>query len=231
MSKKTRENIIIHNYLKKFIILFFVLNFFLVAILTSVFSNTYDLKKYDTRFEKYNIYDRFSREEALNKTQNIILFFSSNSELDKDFFYTRERSHLQDVKILLQNVSYIYYSALFFAWITLIILIFIDKKQYFKNLSNLALFSGIFILGLCLIFLLLFFSSDFLLLFNKFHEVFFTGNYAFDPRISNMKALFPDKFFLDIGLSVLFDLISVGILFTIIGWTIKKTEKKMKKLD
>ena len=141
---------------------------------------------------------------------------------DNSFFNEREASHLHDVKLLIQNVKLIYLLSLFLFWGILITLYLVNRKEILNFFSNLLFYSGIASLSLILIFVLLYFITGFDFLFTKFHELFFIGNYSFNPAISNMKALFPNKFFQDMGIAIMLRTILKSILLTISGYYLRK---------
>lgn len=225
MNKSQKENITILNYVNKFLMILFIISIFFVSLISLVFSNTYDLGKYDTRFEKFSVYEKFPKEIALEKTQNIISFFDSEQELDRDFFKQDEITHLEEVKNLLSRLKILYFIFIFLTWFTLIVLAYINKKNYFNILSDLFFYSGIFILLILLILVIAYFVIGFDVLFWNFHEIFFIEKFAFDPYFSNMKSLFPDVLFFDIGRNIIIELVLEGILFLIVGLVVKKNKK------
>ena len=58
-------------------------------------------------------------------------------------------------------------------------------------------------------------------MFSAFHKVFFTGNYAFDPNVSNMKALFPDEFFFDTAKIIIMDIIRKALFVMSFGFLLR----------
>lgn len=207
---------------KKILLYFTVLSVFFIILFSSVFSFIYNLNYYEKKYLQYNVYDRFSEEEARNATNNLFGFFRSQNELDNSFFNEREASHLNDVKILIQNVNLVYILSLFLFWGVLITIYLVNRKEIVKFFSNLLFYSGIFSLSLIVIFTLLYFITGFDFIFIKFHELFFIGNYSFNPAVSNMKVLFPDEFFQDMGIAIVMRTILKSILLTVAGYYIRK---------
>ncbi len=179
-----------------------VISVFLILLFSSLFSYIYNLNYYDSEYQKYNIYDRFSKDTALNATKNLMGFFKSRNELDNNFFNAGEISHLADVKHLIKNVSLLYYASLILFWGILVYYYFFHKKHFTSFFFRMMILSGLFTLSVFLIFGLLYVTSGFDFIFLKFHQIFFTGNYSFNPNVSNMKAIFPDEFFFDIAFSI-----------------------------
>jgi hypothetical protein len=149
---------------------------------------------FDYSFEKYGVYDSFGREDALGRSRMIVNFILHGDGMDETFLKEDEISHLEDVKHLVAKFRAIYLLSI----LALLILLMV----YGINILNSSKIVLIMILLLSLIYL----ASDFDFVFQKFHEYFFTGNYAFDPSVSNMKALYPDSLFMFFSLVVFFKL-------------------------
>jgi uncharacterized membrane protein len=228
VSKKQKTNTIIHKQIKFFILILFVLSIFFVSIISYIFSNTYDITKYDLRFERFGVYDRFIKEEALQKTQNIITFFKYESELDKDFFKYDEIIHLEEVRSILSVTNIVYHIFIFIVFTIIILLFFIAKKNSLSFFFDMLFYSGFFIVSTIILFMIIYSVFGFGFLFEKFHQVFFVNKYAFDPLVSNMKALFPDRLFYDIFKTILVNVFLEGILFLSLGCIGRN--KKNKKI-
>ena len=89
--------------LKKLYFMIAIISVFLILLLSSVFSYLYNLNYYDKKYQQNSVYDRFDKETAMNATKNLFGFFKSKNELDVNFYNERERSHLLDVKLLIQK--------------------------------------------------------------------------------------------------------------------------------
>lgn len=207
---------------KKILLYFTVLSVLFIILFSSMFSYIYNLNYYEKKYLQYNVYDRFSKEESRNATNNLFGYFCSQNELDNSFFNEREASHLNDVKILIQNVNLIYLLSLFMFWGVLITIYIVNRKEIVKFFSELLFYSGIAALSLIVLFALLYFVVGFDFMFSQFHELFFIGNYSFNPDISNMKALFPDGFFQDMSIAIILRTVLKSILLIIAGYYIKK---------
>lgn len=195
------DKLVNNNYIiTKIIFLFFLISLINILFFSSIFFYTYNLNYYDKEYNKYNIYNLFSKELALNKTINIMNFFKNKELLDDKFFNENEISHLNDVRIIFNKINFIYNFSLI---VFFIILFYILKIKDYMKLFNSFIVAGL--IGVSLIFLLVLFYSlfSFDFLFEYFHILFFKDNYAFDPKVSNMKALFPNEFFFDIAESII----------------------------
>lgn len=207
---------------KKILLGISVIFAFFILLFSSLFSQLYNLNYYDKKYEQYNVYDRFSKEEALDATKNIFDFFNSKAELDNEFFNENEISHLQDVKVLINKAKQLYYISITLFWIILLTVYLSNKKHFTKFFFNFLFYSGLFSITLILLLGLLYFITGFDFMFIKFHELFFTSNYSFNPAINNMKALFPDEFFRDLGISIILSTLIKSLLLTATGYILNK---------
>ncbi len=217
MNKKAKENTIT----RKLLLSITILSVFFIILFSSLFSFIYNLNYYEKKYQQYNVYDRFTKEEAKNATTNLFGFFKSQNELN-NFYNEREKSHLNDVKILIGKANIIYIFSLMIFWGILISYYILNRKEIVKFFSNLLFYLGIFSISIFIIFALIYFVTGFDFLFIKFHELFFIGNYSFNPAVSNMKALFPDEFFQDIGIAIVLRTVLKSVLLIIVGYYIKK---------
>jgi len=187
---------------------------------SSLFFYMDNMANHDKLFEKHGVYERFSREQALNAMQNILGFFKSKNELDKAFFNQREISHLNDVKILITRTKPFYYSLIVLLILTLLVNYL--KKDFVHFFSTMLIHSALINISLISILALLYLTAGFDFLFLKFHELFFVENYSFDPRISNLKALFPDSYFLDIAHKIILLTLFKSLVMIVVGCAIRK---------
>ncbi len=213
-----------HTLFLRILLVVSIISVFFIISISSIFSYLYDLNYYDKKYQQYKIYDRFSKETAGNATKNLFGYFQSKNELDMAFFNEQEKSHLNDVKIILQKIQFIYIFSLIIFWTILLLVYLLFKKIFVRFFSQILLLSGIFSVSLILLFALIYLLFGFDFLFLKFHEIFFIGNYAFDPAVSNMKALFPDEFFFDISLAIVLRTLLKAIMLTVVGYFLMKKD-------
>jgi integral membrane protein (TIGR01906 family) len=191
---------------------------FVIIFVSSLFSYLYNVNYYDRKYQQYDVYERFTREEALNATHNLFGYFRGREELDTDFFNEDEISHLYDVKELIWQTQVVYMISLFVFW-GIIGGVYIFSRRVFMSFFPVMLFfAGIFSVSLLLLLGLFYLVFGFDFLFLKFHEILFVDNYAFNPAVSNMKALFPNEFFLDIGRSIIFSVFLKSALLVAAGY-------------
>ncbi len=161
----------------------------------------YNLPFYRYEFEKYGVYQRHGEERTIEAAIDIMDYFRGKDALDDSFFSYSEISHLYDVKVLLDRAAVLAVMS-----ISLLVCIMYRshrKKILCRQVAGTLIAAGLFAFAMMVLGVLLCFATGFDFLFTAFHKVFFTGNYAFNPAISNMKYMFPDGFFLDISSRIL----------------------------
>ena len=197
---------------KKYLAIILVFLIYILAFSLSLFSVVYNMGLYDDLFLKHDVYTRFEKEDALAAVDNILLFLDSKTKLDNEFFKSDEISHLNDVKFLFNRIKLIFnISLMLFLGLSFYVIITYNFWKFYNLYLRYILYSA-FTLIFFIILLYSFFGFDFIFL--KFHEIFFIDNYSFDPNVSNMKALFPDSFFLEMSFLIITrTLILIFLLF------------------
>ena len=130
------------------------------------------------------------------------------SLIDSDIFTIYEKRHLLDVKRLLETTQKVWIISLAFS---LVILYFFKKS--IKIIST---------IGICINFILLLFSFNFLNSFNLFHSLFFQNSTWFFPKNSSLLQCFPIEYFQNF--LMLFLLIS-SLIFLFLLWIQKVYNK------
>ncbi|MFH2020448.1 MAG: DUF1461 domain-containing protein [archaeon] len=207
---------------QKIFLAILVLSIVSIVLFSTIFSYLFNMKYYESKYLKYHIYDIFTKNQTENATQDIFDYFHSVNDLDPSFFNKDEINHLTDVKRLLESCWKIYLMSLILFWGLLFATYIIDKKRFASFFSLLLFYSGIVICISMVIIATIYFTIGFDALFLKFHEIVFTGNYAFDPAVSNMKAMFPDLFFFEIARNIIVMILIKGILLTFVGYFMKR---------
>jgi integral membrane protein (TIGR01906 family) len=206
----------------------------------------FDENFYKKEFEKYNVYDSledYDIEEINSELLNYLKYEKNDVLIDNDFFNEREKTHLLDVKNLIQKTILLYYFTIILFFILLISLIFLLKRNItiIKYLGIIFLISGLLTFLDAFAFFAII-NSDFASSFDVFHSIFFEqGSFLFDPSSENIVVLYPESLFFDITYSIAistlifsFLMFLVGILFLVIikyktGKFNKKIFKQSKK--
>ncbi|MDP7180224.1 MAG: DUF1461 domain-containing protein [Candidatus Woesearchaeota archaeon] len=190
---------------------------------------------YQQEFTKLNIYNKFENADEINK--DLLNYFKNKENLiQNDFFNEKEKSHLADVKRLI-NISLNLFYLLLISSIVLLVLSLIHNKDRIKSLSNIFILSAILTFTK-LLFTYILIRLNFSTIFLSFHYVFFPqGNFLFNPAVDNIVNLYPSQFFLDITQRMITDtlfwafiVLLIGILLPIIAnnkiFIVKKNKKK-----
>ncbi|MDZ7838159.1 MAG: DUF1461 domain-containing protein [Actinomycetota bacterium] len=167
-------------------------------------------------------------------TINLIEFFKNKSEIiiydppgAAPPFTLQEISHLKDVRVLTNWLLAVFYiSAALFA-VSLVMLFYSNKAKFIRS-AGWSLVTGTSLVMILLVFLYLF-SSNFMFLFEKFHQIFFPqGNYIF-PADSLLITLFPMGFFYQYFLKLITASGIMWLFSLLLGIILLKTER-IKKL-
>ena len=212
--------------MKKIIFSFLILS---IVILGLFKVNFYDQDFYFDQFKKNKVYENFQTNSfELSKTwfQTINYLSSSEKEFnltlnDKQILTDNEKSHMNDVRILIQS-SFATLNLLFLLFIAFVLLNINDfkkKNNYFYHAGlTLMIFSSLIVL---------FSFINFDVVFNIFHEMLFTGNYAF-PTTSKLLMLFPAQFFLSFAIRIFGFSFLIGLIITLLSGKLKLPSLPLK---
>jgi len=136
-----------------------------------------------------------------------------------NLFNQKEINHMVDVKNLIQATLLFEKISLFFIFFSIVI---ISYKNGFKQLFNLIfnivykslmLWSGIFLI--ILLGIIINFNATFIL----FHKILFRNDlWILDPRSDYLLIMFPERFFLEVCIAILFLFVVMNLLFFITSW-------------
>tara|TARA_B100000315_G_scaffold260259_1_gene320402 strand:- start:1603 stop:2337 length:735 start_codon:yes stop_codon:yes gene_type:complete len=184
-------------------------------------SVAFDNDLYKKEFLKYNVYSYLEDYDIENINGEVLNYLVNEKNpvlIDDDFFNEREKTHLLDVKNLIQNIFVIYYFSIFlfiFLIIILSIILNFNFKEIVKKFLIILLFGSLLtLLDAVSFFLLSNFNFDFT--FDVFHKTFFDqGTFTFNPQFENIVVLYPENLFFDFLIMIISNTIlsSVIILF------------------
>lgn len=207
------------RYHDKILIAAFSIALFIIIIFGSLNFMIFNKGFYSSEYSKNDVYDSMPQGiDADEVTADILGYFRGNEGLE--YFTHDERSHMADVKHLIDVMRFVYYGA---AALTVGLFYYMyrrfkdDRIGFIKMLSGSLLYSSISsMLFLVIIFLMTVFSFD--LLFTMFHLVLFPqGNWIFDSS-SLLMTLFPQQFFFDISLRIFVYAMFQSLIFFGIGY-------------
>ena len=230
-------------------ILIFINSIFFIIIIffTPLAYYVFNLDYYENLYENNGVFSILDKDDVLNVTVKIFDFFKYRSDLTPSDYDTQVRfsddsistvavftqdeiNHLKDVRSLLVKIFMLYCASIAFSIASIFLIIKRDTSNYFKNLGIIFVISS----GTVLFFILLlyFLGSNFPVLFDNFHKIFFPqGNYLF-PAGSLIITIFPFGFFYDFFTRIILSsavlsalAIAVGIIFITAGRFRKKQLK------
>lgn len=207
MEKKTLAIIILLMLLLPIITLLF--NFRLL-----VFNEPF----YKTEFIKNKVYDSLPAENVEQINKDVLVYIKNGGALENAFFNKKEKEHMADVKNLIHSALSLFYILLIIFAILFSILIFFTKEAV-KTIKYLSI---VFILGSALTIVSFFIiwiliKTDFSSFFTGFHELFFKpGTWVFSPG-DKIYLLYPERFFFDAGVKLVFNTIFSSIILLITG--------------
>ena len=172
----------------------------IVIILFSTAPLIYNLNFYESLFIKNHVDVKEGRDSTLKLFD---YFKSADSKLKINSFNKEEKTHLEEVRVLWQALTFIFITALFL-WI-----IFLNEA---KNKRSIFLKGGI----LTIILLLLSAAIPFDYLFEAFHKIFFIQPWKFAPN-SVLIMTYPQGFFYGFASAIWLNSFLLAVLMVVLS--------------
>ncbi len=197
-------------------------------------STAFNLGLYEDKYEEFNIYDRFPDDTDLkNETTNLITYMESGEgELQSDFFNEREKTHMVEVRTLFRASQMMLNIAVAISIITLFLIFYILRHLHMKMsekgidqllkgiFTRFLIWTGWIVDGIAI--LLAIIAMTFSTSFIRFHELFFrTDTWILNPATDNMINMFPQEFFLDMFLRIIFMSILFATVMLVAGYLMR----------
>lgn len=203
--------------MKRLFVILIALLIPLFLVLASCRSVIFDFRFYENEFVKNKV-DVKNKE----KIAEDLIFYLKHRSAEESYiseFSSAEKSHLLDVKLLMQKGLLLFYGLL----VALFLLFaFLLRKRSYRE-TGIALISG-GILAFLVVIILALCSRNFDLAFTRFHELFFLGNWQF-PQNALLARLFPEQFFADAFRRVLLNILICGGVLIVLGVMLLKCKK------
>lgn len=209
----------------------------LLILLTSMELITFNVNYYKAEYEKHDISKKLSIEESdlMDSTAKLLDYLRDDrKDLDfktkidgkeQDFFSSRDKMHMIDVKNLfiigriIRNVIFIV--------LLLISAIFIYNKKIRFDIGNFLLTSSI-VGVLPIVILVILINIDFYKYFTIFHEIFFTNDlWLLDPNADRLVNIFPESFFFDTAIKIIMYYLIVQLVLFILSMVFKYFKKQV----
>lgn len=172
---------------------------------------------YKKEFQKHNVYENLKEHDIESINKDVLDYFNNKDETIKnDFFNEKEKSHLSDVKKLINDIFYLFKLLILNFVVLLIILYFLNKNRFIKHIG--FGFAGGGILTLLYTFFLWFaVKLSFDKTFTIFHQIFFKSNWMFSPLTNKIIILYPQNFFFDFAYDVVIRTLILAVILILIG--------------
>ena len=208
--------------MKKLLYLFVFLITILI-LLVSLKMIAFNTGFYEKEFIKLGIYEKFGNESIQDNVNKLVNYLNDKGSLEAGFFNEREIAHLSDVKILVNKAEIAFY---LLAITVVLFFVYMFMKKEHGMLGKIIIYSGILSLFLILL-LLLIVSLNFEGFFTTFHLLSF-NNYLWllNPETDNLIALFPEKFFYDATLMVMYIAAFISLASIAFGLILLKFSRK-----
>lgn len=211
----------------KFLLILIVpLLIFLVVLKTVGFNEIF----YKEKFLEYGIRQDIPAADSLH--QKVINFIKGASNDLPDEFSQREKQHLWDVRRLANILKIALYMliALFALLLIGSALVLKASSRILNFVGGALAFGGILSFALAA-FLLLLTSFSFSSAFESFHRLFFQdGTYTFDPAMEMLVRLYPEQFFMELGMTASKWVIISSVLVALFGAFLILKSKNKKKI-
>lgn len=180
------------------LILILIIPFLIFLGVANMFA--FDKSYYASKLSEYKI----SIPDANSINGRTIDFVSGKGNELPEIYNARERQHLNDVRNAVKVFkTNLYFLILLFVALFLMSALILGVKNNITNFTGKVLaYGGILTIVLAaLLFILI--SLNFSSVFDSFHTLFFRqGTYTFDPAKEVIVNLYPEQFFMDIGLRI-----------------------------
>lgn len=191
----------------------------------------FDPSFYQEKAPEYDVQNKVP--EAVSLNEKVFNFIMGKSNKLPAEFNEREKQHLWDVKNIVRISTIALYAFIALFALLLIASAFILKiNNHIINFMGKVLIFGGFLTVALSIALLFFINSDFAGSFESFHKLLFDkGTYIFDPAKEMIVRLYPEQFFLDIGIRVSKWIIISSAIIILLGafLMLKSKSKKIKR--
>ena len=194
----------------------------LIIILLGFRIIVYNQSFYEKEFQKNNVYETFPEQTVDIEVGNLFNYLINDKKLDTTFFNEKEKSHLKDVKDMIDSAINL---------LLILILLFFILLIYFYNTKQLIIFFNSLMLGSFLsIFLILIIFllslSNFDDLFLNFHLISFNNDlWLLNPETDNLIKLFPQQFFYDALSRIVIYSLLISVLVLIFSFYIRNRLK------
>jgi integral membrane protein (TIGR01906 family) len=206
----------------------FVVMLMQLLLLTDVQLTAFDRDYYYQKYEEYQIPQSIaiSMPDLMQSTDNLLNYMDGKrGNLDfqmsikgaqQEFFSSRDKLHMIDVKNLVTKGKLVRNAAFVYVIIFIGLSYFIvkNKKKHFSKLSIYTFIAGL----IPIVLLAILMNIDFNKYFTIFHEIFFNNDlWQLDPAVDRLINMYPETFFSSIAYKIVFYYIGELVLLLGLG--------------
>jgi integral membrane protein (TIGR01906 family) len=184
---------------------------------------------YKKEFQKLGVNGLFEQGYPDEIADNLTAYFKHGpkNRLNASQLTSGELSHMEDVRRLISVSGMWAYLFIFIDLLLIFVIAFGIRQPYslVRMTAKALIFCGLISIAavMLILFSFLFFRSSFI----GFHYIFFPqGNWSFDAT-SVIIRLFPQQFFLDLGLRIVLRAFIVSVLLFLLGFAARKSLKEL----
>lgn len=201
----------------------FVLLITVLIILVSLKLVAFNTVFYKNEFSRLGIYERFGNETVDENAQTVLDYLKNNGELVTGFFNEKEIAHLSDVRLLVSKAQIALY---LLAFTVILFIVYMFMKKEHGLLGRIIVYSGLLSLLVILLFLLVV-SLNFEGVFTTFHLLNFDNDlWLLNPETDNLIALFPERFFYDASIMVIYIAVFISLASIAFGLILLRHSRK-----
>lgn len=190
----------------------------LIIFSASFFMTFFNRSFYNKEFKKYGQYDELGTAGVQKTVDYLIKYLTSektniNQIPEFNGFAEEEKSHLEDVREIINTVKWI--GIISFALLIAALIRLYVLKDFNLSLKRIFVYGSITAFALLVILFVI--SLNFPSFFESFHKLLFPqGNYTFPANYLLIK-LFPEGFFMDFAREIFFHTLIMSLIFFFLG--------------
>lgn len=182
----------------------------------------YDETFYQQQFKQLSITNNYEAYLVTTEMRELLMYMrdSDKTRINSEFLSDRDKTHMIDVKNIIQTTFTIKYALIVAILILLLASYYLIKLPVTYSISKVCIFTGIFLILLtaAAYVLQLAIPLAFPQTFTLFHEVSFDNDlWQLNPEKDNLINLFPELFFKNFLTTIIMQTFYTGIVLFLVG--------------
>ena len=206
----SRRKDVNNKYLKRFIYALGAISLIVALVVISVEMTIYNDSFFENEYKKYRVNEDLGMKiedvidvseqmmDYLKDERDDLVIYTTLRGQYREFFNDREKSHMIDVKNLLENAIRVRTGSII-TFVLCIILLLLMKDKVYYGLSKAFLWTTGIVPVIILLIAFLIMIGDFTKYWEMFHNIFFSNDlWLLDPNVDMMILMLPEEFFVDL---------------------------------